>query len=116
VPLHEAEREGPERKAARSARKEVSAGGENDEIVMFMTLLLVVGNETTRNAISGGMLALMQNRDQLELLRARPDLMDGAVEEILRHVSPIRCFRRTATRDTEIRGQAIRSGERVLML
>ncbi len=89
---------------------------ENDEIVMFMTLLLVAGNETTRNAISGGMLALMENRDQLELLRARPELMDGAVEEILRYVSPIICFRRTTTRDTEIRGQAIRAGDRVLML
>jgi cytochrome P450 family 142 subfamily A polypeptide 1 len=89
---------------------------ENDEIVMFMTLLLVAGNETTRNAISGGILALMDNRDQLELLRARTGLIDGAVEEILRYVSPIICFRRTATRDTEIRGQAIRAGERVLML
>jgi cytochrome P450 family 142 subfamily A polypeptide 1 len=89
---------------------------ENDEIVMFMTLLLVAGNETTRNAISGGMLALMQDRSQLELLRARPALMDSAVEEILRYVSPIICFRRTATRDTEIRGQAIKAGDRVLML
>jgi len=89
---------------------------ENDEIVMFMTLLLVAGNETTRNAISGGMLALMQDRAQLELLRSRPELMDGAVEEILRYVSPIICFRRTATRDTEIRGQAIKAGDRVLML
>jgi cytochrome P450 family 142 subfamily A polypeptide 1 len=89
---------------------------ENDEIVMFMTLLLVAGNETTRNAISGGMLALMENRDQLELLRSRPDLIDGAVEEILRYVSPIICFRRTATCNTEIRGQAIRAGDRVLML
>jgi cytochrome P450 family 142 subfamily A polypeptide 1 len=89
---------------------------ENDEIVMFMTLLLVAGNETTRNAISGGMLALMQDPEQLELLRARPELLDSAVEEILRYVSPIICFRRTATRDTEIRGQAIKAGERVLML
>ena len=89
---------------------------ENDEIIMFMTLLLVAGNETTRNAISGGMLALMQNRDQLELLRSHPERMDGAVEEILRYVSPIICFKRTTTRDTEIRGQAIRAGERVVML
>jgi len=88
---------------------------ENDEIVMFMTLLLVA-NETTRNAISGGMLALMQDREQLELLRSRPELMDSAVEEILRFVSPIICFRRTATRDTEIRGQVIKAGDRVLML
>lgn len=89
---------------------------ENDEIVMFMTLLLVAGNETTRNAISGGMLALMQDREQFELLRARPELLDSAVEEILRWVSPIICFRRTATRDVEIRGQKIPAGDRVLML
>ena len=89
---------------------------ENDEIVMFMTLLLVAGNETTRNAISGGMLALMQDGEQFELLRARPELLDSAVEEILRWVSPIICFRRTATRDTEIRGQRIAAGDRVLML
>ena len=89
---------------------------ENDEIIMFMTLLLVAGNETTRNAISGGMLALMQDPAQMELLRARPELMDSAVEEILRFVSPIICFRRTATRDTEIRGKTIAAGERVLLL
>jgi cytochrome P450 family 142 subfamily A polypeptide 1 len=89
---------------------------ENDEIIMFMTLLLVAGNETTRNAISGGMLALMNNRDQLQLLREHPELMDSAVEEILRYVSPIICFKRTPTRDTEIRGQAIRAGEPVVML
>ena len=83
---------------------------------MFMTLLLVAGNETTRNAISGGMLALMNDRSQLDLLRAKPELMDSAVEEILRYVSPIICFRRTATRDTEIRGQKIAAGQRVLML
>jgi cholest-4-en-3-one 26-monooxygenase len=89
---------------------------ENDEIVMFMTLLLVAGNETTRNAITGGMLALMQHPEQCELLRRRPALIDRAVEEILRYVSPIICFRRTAVRDTEIRGQQIAAGERVLML
>lgn len=89
---------------------------ENDEIVMFMTLLLVAGNETTRNAISGGMLALMRNRDQLDLLRRRPELIDSAVEEILRYVSPIICFRRTARREVEIRGQSIAAGDRVMML
>jgi len=89
---------------------------ENDEIVMFMTLLLVAGNETTRNAISGGMLALMRDREQLDLLRRRPELIDSAVEEILRYVSPIICFRRTAVQDTELRGQTIAAGERVLML
>jgi cytochrome P450 family 142 subfamily A polypeptide 1 len=89
---------------------------ENDEIVMFMTLLLVAGNETTRNAISGGMLALMEHPEQRERLRARPELIDTAVEEILRFVSPIICFRRTATEETAIRGEQIRPGERILLL
>jgi cytochrome P450 family 142 subfamily A polypeptide 1 len=89
---------------------------ENDEIVMFMTLLLVAGNETTRNGITGGMLALMENPEQRALLTSRPELIDGAVEEILRYVSPIICFRRTAVADTTIRDQPIRSGDRVLML
>jgi hypothetical protein len=85
---------------------------ENDEIVMFMTLLLVAGNETTRNGITGGMLALMENPDQRALLAARPDLLDGAVEEILRYVSPIICFRRTAVADTVIRDQVARAARR----
>jgi cytochrome P450 family 142 subfamily A polypeptide 1 len=89
---------------------------ENDEIIMFMTLLLIAGNETTRNAIAGGMLALMEHPEQRELLRRRPELLDSAVEEVLRWVSPIIGFRRTASCDTEIRGQAIREGERVLLL
>ena len=89
---------------------------ENDEIVMFMTLLLVAGNETTRNGISGGVLALMEHPEQAALLRVRPALWDRAVEEVLRWVSPILCFRRTAIADTEIRGTPIRTGERVLML
>ena len=85
---------------------------ENDEIVMFMTLLLVAGNETTRNAITGGMLALMEHPEQCELLRREPGLIDRAVEEILRYVTPIICFRRTATQATQIRGQAIAAGTR----
>jgi cytochrome P450 family 142 subfamily A polypeptide 1 len=89
---------------------------ENDEIVMFMTLLLVAGNETTRNAISGGMLALMEHPAERERLRREPALIDRAVEEILRFVSPIICFRRTATQAATIRGQAIAPGDRVLML
>jgi cytochrome P450 len=89
---------------------------ENDEIVMFMTLLLVAGNETTRNAISGGMLALVEHPAERDRLRREPALVDRAVEEILRYVSPIICFRRTATQTTTIRGQTIAPGDRVLML
>jgi cytochrome P450 family 142 subfamily A polypeptide 1 len=89
---------------------------ENDELLMFMTLLLVAGNETTRNAISGGMEALIRNPDQRRLLIDRPELMSCAVDEVLRFVTPIVCFRRTAMRATEIRGQRIEAGQKVVML
>ncbi len=89
---------------------------ENDELVKFLTLLLVAGNETTRNAISGGMEALMRNPEQRALLIEQPQLMGHAVEEVLRYVSPIVCFRRTANRATEIRGQRVEAGQKVIML
>jgi cytochrome P450 len=83
------------------------------EFDSFFLLLAVAGNETTRNLISGGMLALFQNPDQRARLMADPKLMPTAVEEMLRWVSPVMYFRRTATRDAEIRGQAIREGDKV---
>lgn len=89
---------------------------EADELVQFMTLLLVAGNETTRNAISGGLLALIENPGELAKLRARPELLPLAVNEIVRWVSPIIGFRRTATTDTELRGRRIKEGEKVVML
>lgn len=89
---------------------------EADELIQFMTLLLVAGNETTRNAISGGLLALIQHPDQLEKLLARPELLNLAVNEIVRWVSPIIGFRRTATTDVVLRGRTIRSGDKVLLL
>jgi cytochrome P450 len=82
----------------------------------FFTLLSVAGNETTRNLISGGMLALMENPDQRQMLIDDPSLLPGAVEEMLRWVTPVIHFRRTATRDTEIRGQKIGAGEKVCLL
>ncbi len=83
------------------------------EFNSFFLLLAVAGNETTRNLISGGMLALFENPDQRARLAADPALMPTAVEEMLRWVSPVMYFRRTATRATEIRGQAIREGDKV---
>jgi cholest-4-en-3-one 26-monooxygenase len=82
---------------------------------LFFLLLAVAGNETTRNAISGGMLALMENPEERDRLVADPSLMPLAVEEIVRYVSPVMYFRRTATTDTEIRGQKIREGDKVLI-
>jgi cholest-4-en-3-one 26-monooxygenase len=85
------------------------------EFDLFFLLLAVAGNETTRNLISGGMLALIQHPDQRARLLAKPALMPTAVEEMLRWVSPVIEFRRTATRDTELRGQTIRDGDKVLI-
>ena len=91
-------------------------GMSNDELLMFMTLLLVAGNETTRNALSGGIIALAQNPDERAKLHDDPDLIDSAVEEIVRWVSPVMNFARTVTRDTEIRDARLREGQQVMLL
>jgi cytochrome P450 len=88
----------------------------DEELLMFCMTLLVAGNETTRNLISGGAKALMAFPDQRRVLVENPDRLPGAVEEMLRWVTPIRSFARTATRDTEIRGQRIAAGDYVLLL
>jgi cholest-4-en-3-one 26-monooxygenase len=85
------------------------------EFDMFMLLLTLAGNETTRNSTSWGMWALIENPEQYALLRDRPDLIDSAVEEILRWASPVLHFRRTATADTELHGQRIAKGDKVVM-
>ncbi|MEI8000806.1 MAG: cytochrome P450 [Actinomycetes bacterium] len=84
------------------------------EIDLFFLLLSVAGNETTRNLISHGIVALLENPDQLALLRADRSLMGSAIEEMLRWASPVMQFRRTATRDTELGGQAIAEGDKVV--
>ncbi len=87
----------------------------DDELVMFMTLLLVAGNETTRNAISGGMIALLEDPEERAKLCARPELLASAVEEILRWTSPVINFMRTATQDTSLGEKPIRAGQRVML-
>jgi len=84
------------------------------EFNSFFLLLAVAGNETTRNLISGGMLALIEHPEQRARLLADPSLLPSAVEEMLRWVSPVMHFRRTALRDTEIHGQAIKAGDKVV--
>ncbi len=78
-------------------------------------LLIVGGNDTTRNSISGGVLALNQNPDEYAKLRANHDLIPSMVPEIIRWQSPVLHMARTATRDTELGGQQIREGDRVCM-
>ena len=88
----------------------------NDELIMLLVTLMVAGNETTRNALSGAMELLIEHPDARRALIDDPARIPDAVEELLRLVSPVRAFARTATRDTELRGRTIREGEKVLMV
>lgn len=85
------------------------------EFDSFFLLLAVAGNETTRNLISGGMRALLEHPEERDRLLADPSLLPTAIEEMLRWVSPLIHFRRTATRDVEMHGQQIRAGDKVVI-
>ena len=85
------------------------------ELDMFFLLLIIAGSETTRNAVSVGLLALLDHPAQLDHLRREPGAISLAVEEVLRWSSPVSCFARRATRDTQVRGITIAKGERVTM-
>jgi cytochrome P450 len=99
--------------------KSVSLGGRGlnrGEIMGFCMTLLVAGNETTRSLIAGGVEALARHPDQRAALVEDPSLIPGAVEEMLRWVTPIQAFGRTAAVDTEIAGVEIDEGEFLVML
>jgi cytochrome P450 len=85
------------------------------ELDMFFILLIVAGSETTRNAVSLGLVALLDHPEQMAHLRQEPRAIALAAEEILRWSSPVAYFARRAARDTEIRGVEIAEGERVTM-
>ena len=85
------------------------------DILAFYQILVAAGNETTRNATSGGLLAFIENPDEMRKVQADPSLVKPAVEEILRWTSPVIHFSRTATVDTEVAGQKISKGEVVGM-
>ena len=87
-----------------------------EELIMTLLLLLVAGHETTRNLIGNGMLALLRHPDQLQRLRAEPDLLDSAVHELLRYDSPVQFDGRIAREDVTIGGKRIRKGQRVVGL
>lgn len=83
------------------------------ELDMFFLVLTGAGSETTRDSIAGGMAALLDHPDQLELLRRDPSVLDTAAEEIIRWVSSVTCFRRTATTDVVLHGAEIAAGDKV---
>jgi cytochrome P450 len=86
------------------------------ELAMFLVQLLVAGNETTRNLLSGGLVAFAEHPGQWERLSSDRTLVASTVEEMLRWTTPVVSFMRTATRDTELGGVAIAGGEPVLMV
>ena len=86
----------------------------HEELLGTLVLLLVAGNETTRNLIGNGMRALLKHPDQLQKLRDNPDLLDSAINELLRYDSPVQLDGRLAHSDVEVAGHRIRAGQRVL--
>ena len=88
----------------------------DDELAMFLVQLLVAGNETSRNMLSGGLVALADHPDQWRALRDDRRLVAPAVEEFLRWTTPVVYFMRTATRDVDVRGERIGAGEPVVLL
>ena len=88
---------------------------EEHEIVMGFFLLVAAGNDSTKATYCSGMRALMEHPDQRQLLLDDPALIPGAVEESLRMFPAFAHFRRTATRDTELHGQEIKEGDKVVM-
>ena len=85
------------------------------ELLSYYLLLVVAGNETTRNAMTGGMLAFLENPAEWRKLRGDPVLLESTVEEVVRWTTPVIQFSRTATRDYTLRNKTIRSGQSVCL-
>lgn len=88
----------------------------DDEIVMETLLILIGGDETTRHTLSGGTEALLRHRDQWDALVANPELLPGAIEEMLRWTSPVKNMCRTVTADTEFHGTELKAGEKIMLM
>ena len=88
----------------------------SDELLQFVVLLLLAGNETTTNLIGNGMLALGRNPEAMAALRSKPELMRGAIEEMLRYDGPVQSTFRTATKDTAVGGTSIDAGMGVFVI
>ncbi len=87
-----------------------------EQLLATCIVALIAGNETTRNLIANGMLALLRNPDQLEKLWSDPSLVEPAVEELLRYAGPVQCTSRVAMEDLEIDGHAVETGQMVFTM
>ncbi len=101
---------GPDLVSALVAAHDEAEALSADELLQFVVLLLLAGNETTTNLIGNGMLALGRNPDSMAAIRSKPELMRGAIEEMLRYDGPVQSTFRTATKDTVIGGSPITAG------
>ena len=97
------------------ARDPATARNDPYDYMGNLVLLVVAGSDTTRHSITGGLMALNENPDQYDRLRADPSLLASAVPEIIRWQSPVAHMRRTATTDVEVGGKTIKKGDKVVM-
>lgn len=117
MPLIEARRRAPtEDLISDLVRAEENESLSNLESLMFLLNLMVAGNETTTNLIGNAVLSLLEHPEQLARLQAQPSLLSNAIEETLRHRSPVQFIIRSPAVDVELRGQLLRAGEPMCLL
>jgi cytochrome P450 len=97
------------------AHSEATRHLEPHQFIGTMALLIVGGNDTTRNSMSAGLMALVENPDQFDLVRSRRELIPALVSETIRYHSPVLHMRRTARNDVELAGRKIARGDKVVM-
>ena len=97
------------------ANSDATKDMDREEFIGTLFLLIVGGNDTTRNSMTGGLLALHENPEQLAKVRENPDLVPNMVQEMIRFQTPVIHMRRTALMDKELNGQMIRAGDKVAL-